>query len=72
MTLQLPIEYEQLVALVEQLSEGQRKDLIQRLLALQAQHSIEEKLKLLDDVKLNVPINEKTSARRVDWYDDWR
>lgn len=75
MALQLSIQYEQLVALVEQLSEGQQKDLIRRLLALQAQQrplSVEEKLKLLDDVKLNVPINEEPSVRRVDWYDDWR
>lgn len=62
-----PIQYEQLVALVEQLSEEQREDLIQRLLALQAQRSIEEKLRLLDDVKLDVPINEEQSVRRVNW-----
>lgn len=75
MALQLPIQYEQLVDLVQQLSEEQQKDLIRRLLALQAQQrplSVEEKLKLLDDVKLNVPINEEPSVRRVDWYDDWR
>lgn len=73
MALQLPIQYEQLVDLVQQLSEEQQKDLIRRLLALQAQQrplSIEEKLKLLDAVKLDVPINEEPSVRRVDWYDD--
>lgn len=73
MALQLPIQYEQLVALVEQLSEEQREDLIQRLLVLQARQrplSIEDKLKLLDALKLDVPINKEPSIRRVDGYDD--
>lgn len=69
MALQLPIRYEQLVELVEQLSEEQQKDLIKRLLTRQAQQrplTVEEKLKLLDAVKLNVAINEEPSIRRVD------
>ncbi len=73
MALQLPIRYEQLVELVEQLSEEQQKDLVKRLLTRQAQQrplTVEEKLKLLDAVKLNVPVNEEPSIRRVDWYDD--
>lgn len=73
MALQLPIRYEQLVELVEQLSEEQQKDLIKRLLTRQAQQrplTVEEKLKLLDAVKLNVAINEEPSIRRVDWYGD--
>ncbi|MFQ3647791.1 MAG: hypothetical protein SNJ80_12745 [Anaerolinea sp.] len=73
MALQLPIRYEQLVELVEQLSEEQQKDLIKRLLTRQAQQrplTVEEKLKLLDAVKLNVAINEEPSIRRVDWYND--
>ncbi|RMF79285.1 MAG: hypothetical protein D6737_11955 [Chloroflexi bacterium] len=73
MALQLPIRYEQLIELVEQLSEEQQKDLIKRLLARQAQQhplTIEEKLKLLDAVKLDVAINEEPSIRRIDWYDD--
>ena len=73
MALQLPIRYEQLVELVEQLSEEQQKDLIKRLLTRQAQQhplTVEEKLKLLDAVKLNVPVNEEPSIRRVDWYND--
>ena len=73
MALQLPIRYEQLVELVEQLSEEQQKDLIKRLLTRQAQQrplTVEEKLKLLDAVKLNVPVNEEPSIRRVDWYGD--
>ena len=73
MALQLPIRYEQLVELVEQLSEEQQKDLIKRLLTHQAQQrplTVEEKLKLLDAVKLDLAINEEPSIRRVDWYDD--
>ena len=69
MALQHPIRYEQLVELVEQLSEEQQKDLIKRLLTRQAQQrplTVEEKLKLLDAVKLNVAINEEPSIRRVD------
>jgi hypothetical protein len=73
MALQLPIRYEQLVELVEQLSEEQQKDLIKRLLTRQAQQrplTVEEKLKLLDAVKLNIAVNEEPSIRRVDWYGD--
>lgn len=73
MALQLPIGYEQLVELIEQLSEEQQKDLIKRLLTRQAQQrslTVAEKLKLLDAVKLNVVVNEEPSIRRVDWYAD--
>ncbi|MCB9455244.1 MAG: hypothetical protein H6671_04565 [Anaerolineaceae bacterium] len=73
MALKLPVQYEQLVELVEQLSEEQQNDLIARLLTLQAEHrtlTVEEKIKLLDAIKLNVAINEEPSVRRVDWYDD--
>jgi hypothetical protein len=73
MALQLPIQYEQLIELIEQLSEEQQKDLLKRLLTRQAQQrplTVEEKLKLLDAVKLDVAINEEPSVRRVDWYDD--
>lgn len=73
MALQLPIKYEQLVELIEQLSEEQKKDLMKRLLAHEAQQrplTIEEKLRLLDAIKLDVAISEEPSVRRVDWYDD--
>jgi hypothetical protein len=73
MALQLPIRYEQLVELVEQVSEEHQKDLMKRLLARQAQQrplTVEEKRKLLDAVKLNVAVNEEPSIRRVDWYGD--
>jgi hypothetical protein len=73
MALQLSIQYEQLIELIDQLSEEQQKDLLKRLLIRQAQQrplTVEEKLKLLDAVKLDVAINEEPSVRRVDWYDD--
>ncbi|MAS37947.1 MAG: hypothetical protein CL610_28390 [Anaerolineaceae bacterium] len=73
MALQLPIQYEQLIELVEQLSEEQQQDLIKRLLARSAHQrplTVEEKLQLLDAVKLDVAVNEEPSIRRVDWYDD--
>ncbi len=73
MALHLPIQYEQLVELVEQLSDEQQRDLIKRLLSHQAQQrplTVEEKLRLLDAVQLDVAINEEPSVRRVDWYGD--
>jgi hypothetical protein len=65
MALQLPIQYEQLIELVEQLSEEQQKDLIKRLLTRSTQQhplTIEEKLKLLDVAKLHVAVNEEPSV----------
>lgn len=73
MVVQLPIQYEQLAELVEQLSEEQQKDLIKRILTRQARQrplTIDEKLKLLDAAKLDVAIREEPSIRRVDWYGD--
>ena len=73
MAVQLPIEYEKLIELVEQLPEEQQKVLIARLLTHHARQrplTAEEKLQLLDAAKLSVPINEEPSVRRVDWYDD--
>lgn len=68
-----PIQYEQLVELVEQLSEEEQQDLLRRLLTRRGQPSpltVTEKLQLLDAVKLNLAVNEEPSIRRVDWYDD--
>lgn len=70
MALHLPIRYEQLV---EQLSEDQQKDLIKRLLTRQAHQrplTIEEKMRLLDAVKLDIGVNQEPSVRREDWYGD--
>lgn len=73
MALKLPVHYEQLIELVEQLSEEQQNDLIARLLTRQAQHrplSVDEKIRLLDAMKLDVAVREEPSVRRVDWYGD--
>mgnify|MGYP006277663417 CR=1 FL=1 len=73
MALQLAINYEQLLELVEQLTEDQQQDLMNRLLARHAEGRIlttEEKLTLLDAAKMNIPINEAPSVRRSDWYGD--
>ena len=73
MALQLPIQYEQLIELVEQLSTEQQQDLIKRLLTRESQQrplTVDEKLQLLDAVKLDAAINQEPSVRRVDWYND--
>jgi len=67
------IPYEQVVELVERLPEEQQKELLQRLLTRHSQPqalTIEDRLKLLDAIKLDVAFNEEPSVRRVDWYDD--
>jgi hypothetical protein len=73
MTVQLNIDYSDLLELVEQLSEEQQKDLIRQLLTHRARQrplTSEEKIQLLDAAKLHNPVNETPSVRRVDWYDD--
>jgi hypothetical protein len=73
MTVQLSIDYDQLVELVKQLSETQRKDLIAQLLSEAAQRrplTVEEKIQLLDAAQLENAVNEAPSVRREDWYDD--
>ena len=73
MAVQLSIEYEQLVTLIDQLSDEQRKDLLTRLLTQQAHErplTIEEKLQLLEAAKLRNPVNEEPSLSREDWYTD--
>ena len=73
MTLQLNIDYSDLIELVEQLSEEQRKDLITQLLTHRARQrplTPEEKIQLLDAAKLHNPVNEAPSVHRIDWYDD--
>lgn len=73
MAVQLTIPYEQLVELVEQLSEEQRKALIVRLLTQLPQQrplTAEEKIQLFDAAKIDNRINVTPSIRREDWYDD--
>lgn len=70
---QLQLDFEQVVDLVEQLPEYQRKQLITRLLPepiVQSKLSLEEKLRRLDEAILDNPVLENPSPRREDWYDD--
>jgi hypothetical protein len=72
MAVQLSIPYETLIALVEQLPNHEKVDLLQRLQQATFIHeqSIEEKMRLLKSAQLNVPVLEEPSVRRVDWYGD--
>lgn len=73
MALNLSIEYENLVELVEQLSEAQQQDLLMRLLekANARQLSKEEKRALLDSMALDLgEVSSDYSDRRADWYGD--
>lgn len=73
MAIQLTIEYDDLIELVEQLSDEQQQDLITQIMTLRTQRrplSSEEKIHLLDAAKLHNPINEIPSIRRSDWYND--
>jgi len=73
MAVQLSIEYEQLIVLIEQLTNEQRNDLLVRLLTHKAQErplTAEEKIQLLDAAKLHLSVNEEPSLRREDWYGD--
>jgi hypothetical protein len=67
MAVQLNIDYDDLVGLVEQLSEGQQQDLITQILTHRARQrplTPEEKIQLLDAAKLHNPVNEAPSVRR--------
>ena len=73
MAVQLNLDYDDLLGLVEQLSEAQQQDLIRQILTHRAQQrplTPEEKIQLLDAAKLNNPVNEVPSIRRSDWYDN--
>ena len=73
MTIHLPLQFEQVVDLVEQLSEQQQQILIQRLLARNTEMrplTPAEKIRLFDASKLHNRVLETPSPRRVDWYDD--
>ena len=73
MAVQLSIDYDDLVELVEQLSEEQQRDLITQILTHRSRQrplTSEEKIQLLDTAKLHNPVNETPSIRRSDWYDD--
>jgi hypothetical protein len=72
MTVQLPIPYETLVTLIDQLPAQQQQDLLVHLLdkAKTRQLSKEEKRALFHASILDIPVNEEPSIRREDWYDD--
>lgn len=66
---------EEAIAILRQLPEAQQEQIARRLLfELQDQPekelSVEEKLALLASFKLDVPVREAPSIRRVDWYGD--
>jgi len=72
MTVQLPISYQTLVSLVEQLPAEQQQDLLHRLQEKAKQQALskQEWSALFDSIKIDTPIGEGFSLDRKDWYDD--
>jgi DNA mismatch repair ATPase MutL len=73
MAVQLNINYEQLLQLVDQLTEAQQSDLIDRLLekAKTRQMSVDERKALFEALKVDLgAVSSEYSDRRADWYDD--
>lgn len=71
MVVKLNIPYETLIELVEQLPAEQQDDLLKRLSRRGEQPlTVADKLRLLNEVAVDVPINEAPSIRREDWYGD--
>jgi hypothetical protein len=72
MTVQLPISYETLVDLIEQLPQNQLQDLFYRLAQITGYSKLNpaEKMKILRSAQLNLAVNQEPSARREVWYDD--
>ncbi|KAB2902365.1 MAG: hypothetical protein F9K27_17070 [Anaerolineae bacterium] len=67
------VSFEEVVEIVDRLSDDQQNELIKHLMIRQAQQrplTVEEKIKLLDAVKIHTPIHEEPSVRREDWYGD--
>ena len=72
MAVQLSVNYEQVLHLVEQLSEPEQDEMIAIVLEQRAHKrplTIEERLKLFDAAKLHTSVNETPSIRREDWYE---
>ena len=69
MSVQLPISYETLLKLVEQLPEAQQRDLLIQLQKRVGQRelSAEDKKRLLRAMQIDRPVNEVPSPRREDW-----
>lgn len=73
MAVQLKIPYDTLRDLVRQLPSDERDHLLSELLhdvSKQRPLNKEEKLALLDTMKLSHKVRETPSIRREDWYDD--
>lgn len=72
MLVHLPIPYETLVELVDQLPKAQQTALIQHLQEVVQGSNLtkEEKKALLKASFRNIPLNQEPSIRREDWYDD--
>lgn len=71
--LRLNLDYEQIIALIEQLSHDEQQKVALHILSHPADEhelTVEEKLHLLDSIKMNLKFNEEPSIRREDWYDD--
>lgn len=64
--------FEEIVALVDQLSPMEQTELTAHLLeaAQKRELSVAEKMKLLRSAQVDVTVLEEPSIRRVDWYDD--
>lgn len=67
---QLTISYETLVALIEQLSDEQRQDLMRRLRERAGQQRLtaDDRLRMLRAAQTNQAVKEEPSPRREDWY----
>ena len=73
MAIQLTLDYEQLLTLVDQLSEEQRTALLLHLHDRNAEKrpfTVAEKLVAYHTAILSMPVNEEPSVRREDWYGD--
>lgn len=73
MAVQLIVNYEQVLQLVEQLSEPEQDEMIASVLEQRAQKrllTLNERLKLFDAAKLHHSVNQAPSIRREDWYED--
>lgn len=74
MAVQLPISYETLVVLVEQLPEEQKQDLIRRLRERTEQQRLtaDEKVQMLRAAQIHGAVKEEPSSRRDDLDTDVR
>jgi len=72
MAVQLTIPYQTLLELVDQLSEDQKRELINHLQeqAKQRKLSPEEWRALFESAVITTPISPDFSFNRADWYDD--